>query len=155
MEIALDPPHGAGPVRLGMTADEARAALETLGPLAPGALGELAITLPSGLYVSVGFGVSGPTAHRVNAIELHRPDQDTDTVRFRDVDVFTRPAERVLDGLRRLTRVDEDEDTGGFIAPDLLLAFSLDDGYFASVLLARPGYYDTPAQAAARDHPGY
>ncbi|GAA4608654.1 hypothetical protein BJY16_006950 [Actinoplanes octamycinicus] len=154
MEIVLDPPHGAGPVRLGMTAGEARAALASLGPLAPG--GELAVDLPTGLRISVGFGVAGPTAQRVNAIELFRPDEDAGVVvRFRDVAVFGESAERVVAGLRRHTRVDEDDEACGFVAPELLLALSLDDERFASVLVARPGYYDTPAQAAARDEPGY
>ncbi|MFI7252718.1 hypothetical protein [Micromonospora chalcea] len=67
MEFVLDPPHGIDPLRLGMTSGEARAALETLGPLTPTAYGELALHLTSGL----GFGV-GPTRDRVNAIEVWR-----------------------------------------------------------------------------------
>ncbi|HEY1180422.1 MAG TPA: hypothetical protein VGF17_30060, partial [Phytomonospora sp.] len=51
-------------------------------------------------------------------------------------------------------------DPASYIAPDLLLAFwrpfESDDPeeeqgyYFGSVLTARPGYYDTPAEAEAR-----
>ncbi len=53
------------------------------------------------------------------------------------------------------------ENRASFVAPDLLIAlwrpFAADDEpeddqgyYFSSVLLAKPGYYDTPAQAAER-----
>lgn len=62
------------------------------------------------------------------------------------------------------TSVEKDpDDDASFIAPDLLLSFwrpfAADDEpgeeqgcyfYFGSVLLARPGYYDTPAQTAER-----
>lgn len=53
------------------------------------------------------------------------------------------------------------DDPASFIAPNLLLSFwrpfaadsEPEEGqgyYFSSVLLARPGYYDTPVQAAER-----
>ncbi|GAA0433683.1 hypothetical protein Aca07nite_01670 [Actinoplanes capillaceus] len=168
MEFLLDPPYGAGPLRLGMAADEARAALEIVGPLRPSADGTLAVHLDSGLGVSVGFG-AGPTLGRVNAIEVWRP-HERDVVRFRDVDVFGLPALEVVAGIRRHVEVVANEDDDGFTARDLYLAlwrpFAEDDdpaeteGYFfQSVLVARPGYDDTPAEAAARlaagQEPGY
>ncbi|MFC9060900.1 hypothetical protein ACFTXB_23060 [Streptomyces sp. NPDC057074] len=64
--------------------------------------------------------------------------------------------------MSEFTSVEEDPDDDALsIAPDLLLSFwrllAADDeseeeqGYhFSSVLLARPGYYDTPTQAAER-----
>jgi hypothetical protein len=169
MEFALDPPHGVGPLRLGMTTDEARAALETLGPLTPTVDGEVALHLPSGLGFSVGFGV-GRTSGRVNSIEVWRP-HGVDVVRYRDVDVFGLPALEVVDRLRAfvaLTPSEDDEDS--FSAREFCLAlwrpFAADDDpddeqghYFQSALVARPGYYDTPAEAAARlaagGEPGY
>ncbi|MFC4145142.1 hypothetical protein ACFO0M_02630 [Micromonospora mangrovi] len=168
MELVLDPPHGVGPLRLGMRIDEARAALRTLGPLTPTAHGEVALHLPSGLGFSVGFGV-GPTRDRVNAIELWRPTEQ-DVVRYRDVDLFGLPALDVVERLRRHVDLAPNEDDDGFTARELYLAlwrpFAADDdpdeeqGYFfQSVLLARPGYDDTPAAAAARlaagGEPGY
>ncbi|MBM0276024.1 hypothetical protein [Micromonospora tarensis] len=168
MEIVLDPPRGVGPLRLGMTADEARAALQTLGRLTPTAHGELAMHLPSGLGFSVGFGV-GPTHGRVNAIEVWRPGE-RDLVRYHDVDVFGLPAAAVVTRLRRHVDLVANEDDDGFTARGLYLAlwrpFAADDdpdeeqGYFfQSVFVARPGYDDTPAEAAARlaagDEPGY
>src|SRR5262245_5968692 len=168
MELVLEPPHGVGPLRLGMTADEARTALETLGPLAPTTQGELAVHLASGLGICVGFGV-GLTRDRVNAIEVWRPDEH-DVVRYRDVDVFGLPAVEVIERLRCHIDLVPNEGDDGFTARELYLAlwrpFAADDdpdetqGYFfQSVLVARPGYDDTPAEAAARQaaggEPGY
>ncbi|MEH0825974.1 MULTISPECIES: hypothetical protein [unclassified Micromonospora] len=151
-----------------MTIDEARGALQTLGRLTPTAQGELAVHLPSGLGFSVGFGV-GPTRGRVIAIEVWRP-QERDLVRYRDVDVFGLPALEVVERLRRHVDIVPSENDDGFTARELYLAlwrpFAADDDpdepqghFFQSVLLARPGYDDTPAEAAARlaagGEPGY
>ncbi|MFI7690731.1 hypothetical protein ACIBQ6_16790 [Nonomuraea sp. NPDC049655] len=168
MELVLDPPHGIGPLRLGMTPDEARAALETLGPLEPTAYGELAVHLTSGLGFSVGFG-AGPMRDRVNAIEVWRP-HERDVVRYRDVDIFGLPALVVVERLRSHIDLMPNEDDDGFTARALYLAlwrpFAADDDpdeaqghFFQSVLVARPGHDDTPAEAAARlasgGEPGY
>lgn len=165
MDFVLDPPYAVGPLRLGMTTDEAGVALETLGPLMPTASGELAVHLPSGLGFSVGFGV-GPTRGRVNVIEAWRP-HERDVVRYRDVDVFRIAALEVVERLRRHIDLVPNEDDD---APELYLAlwrpFAADDDpaeeqghFFQSVLVARPGYDDTPAAAAAwlaaGGQPGY
>src|SRR5688500_7162137 len=120
MEFVLDPPRGVGPLRLGMTFDEARAALETLGPLQATAYGELALHLPSGLGFSVGLGV-GPTRDRVNSIEIWRP-YEQDTVRFRGVDIFGRPAVEVVEQLRHHIDLTPNEDDDGFTALETYLA---------------------------------
>ncbi|MGQ4599912.1 hypothetical protein [Nocardia sp. R6R-6] len=168
MEFVLDPPHGVGPLRLGMTPDEARAALETLGPLKPATHGEVALNLPGGLGFSVHFG-AGPTGNKVNAIEVWSPSEE-DVVRYHSVDVFGLPALEVVERLRRHIDLRENEDDDGFTSPERYLAlwrpFAADDdpdeaqGYFfQSALVARPGYGDTPAEAAARlaigGEPGY
>ncbi|WP_203736681.1 hypothetical protein [Catellatospora chokoriensis] len=86
-----------------------------------------------------------------------------DVARYRDVDVFGMTALEVVERLRGHTRVVEAaEQEGCFVAPDLLLSLwrpgvDPDDEethYFSAVLLARPGYYDTPAEAAARQAAG-
>jgi hypothetical protein len=169
MEFVLEPPVGVGPLRLGMTADEARSALQPLGRLAPESQGEFALTLPSGLRFSLGFGAAGPTLNRVNAIELWRPCEH-DVVRYRDVDVFGLPAREVVERVRRHADLQEFESGCSFAALDLYLAFwrpfPADDdpdeeqGYFfQSVSIAQPGYGDSPAEAAARlaagGEPGY
>jgi hypothetical protein len=89
---------------------------------------------------------------------------------YRNVNVFGLPALEVVERLREHIDVVPNEDDAGFTARDLYLAFwrpfAADDDsddeagfYFQSVLLARPGYDDTPAEAAARlaagGQPGY
>ncbi|MEU1310584.1 hypothetical protein ABZ419_17040 [Streptomyces cinnamoneus] len=76
--------------------------------------------------------------------------------------MFALPARDVVKLVREHTTVKEDpEDPASFIAPDLLLGlwrpFEADDEpdgeqgyYFSSVLLAQPGYFDTPAEAEER-----
>ncbi|MCX4817938.1 hypothetical protein OG601_45965 [Streptomyces sp. NBC_01239] len=76
--------------------------------------------------------------------------------------MFALSAREVIQRVGEFTSIEEDpDDDASFIAPHLLLSFwrpfAADDepeeeqGYhFSSVLLARPGYYDTPAQAAKR-----
>jgi hypothetical protein len=168
MEFVLDPPFGVGPLRLGMAPGEVRAALESIGPLQPTAHGELAVHLVSGLGFSVGFGV-GATLDRVNAIEVWRP-HERDVVRYRDVDVFGLPTLEVVAQLRRHVKVAANDGDDRFTARELYLAlwrpFAADDDpdetqghFFQSVLIARPGYDDTPAEVAARlaagREPGY
>ncbi len=76
--------------------------------------------------------------------------------------MFALPARDVVRRVGEFTSVEEDpDDAGSFVAQDLLLSFwrpfAADDEpgnergyYFGSVLVARPGCYDTPAQAAER-----
>lgn len=169
MDFELEPPFGVGPLRLGMTADEARSALRPLGRLAPEAHSEFALNLPSGLRFSLGFGAAGPARNRVNAIEIWRPAEH-DVVRYRDVDVFATPARTVVERIRRHADLREFESGCSYAALDLYLAFwrpfvadddpDEEQGYFfQSVSVARPGYGDTPAEAAARlaagGEPGY
>lgn len=98
----------------------------------------------------------------LQAIELGRPATTTDRVVFHDVDVFATPAREVVTLMREHTTIEADPDNpASFIAADLLLSFwrpfAADDEpdeeqgyYFPAVLLARPGYYDTPAEAEER-----
>ncbi|MGK5547086.1 hypothetical protein ACSNOH_20490 [Streptomyces sp. URMC 127] len=159
MDFHLDPPTGVGALRIGMPRHEADAALASLRDLSsvsdsdrPGQH----VVRPSGLMISV-HCMNGALA----AIELWRPYQGADRVTFRGVDVFA-PAREVVRRIRELVPLGEDpENPASFLAPDLLLAFwrpfEADDEpedeqghYFSSVLLARPGYYDTPAEAEER-----
>ncbi|MGC5019319.1 hypothetical protein [Micromonospora sp. DT47] len=86
------------------------------------------------------------------------------------MDLFGLPALEVVERLRRHVDLRPNEHDDGFTAGDLHLAlwrpFAADDDpdeeqghFFQSILLARPGYDDTPAEAAARHaaggQPGY
>ncbi len=157
MIIVLRPPDRAGPLRIGATGQDAVDTLRQLGtPMvlcrAAGSGPGLGVDRPSGLFI----GVYCDADDRVEAIELGRPDDNTgDAVTYNDLDVFTTPAADLVTQLRRRTTVHEAEDGHAFTAPDLLLTFwrpttpespaDEDAHFFASVLLARPGYHDQAA----------
>ena len=83
-------------------------------------------------------------------------------MRFRGIDVFNLPARVVVERLRGHIEIEQSEDDpASFCAPELVIGlwrpFEADDEshqdqgyYFSSVLIAAPGYYDTPVQAAER-----
>ncbi|MET9131891.1 hypothetical protein [Streptomyces antibioticus] len=160
MDFDLDPPCGVGTLRIGMPRQAAGTALDALRDL--GAVSESDrpgqhVFRPSGLMVSI-HCMSGTLA----AVELGRPSAQTDHVTFRGLDVFATPARELVQRMSAYTSIEADpDDPASFIASDLLLSFwrpfAADDEpreeqgyYFSSVLLARPGYFDTPAQAAER-----
>ncbi len=160
MDFELDPPRGVGPLQVGMTRAEANAALETLrdtsaisGSDIPGRH----VFRPSGLKITIEC-----RNDRLLALSLWRPKTPADTVSFQGIDLFAESALEVVNRLRGRTVIEPaEDDPASFIAPDLLLSlwrpFEADDEpdeslgfFFSSVLLAAPGYYDTPAQAAER-----
>ncbi|MFJ8159042.1 hypothetical protein [Streptomyces sp. NPDC094468] len=160
MEFELKPPTGLGALVIGMPREAADQALASFRD--PSAISESDqlgrfVFRPSGLMISIHCSHG-----ELEAIELGRPASGQDTVRFRGIDVFGLPAAEVVTLLRELATITEaEDDPASFIAPDLLLSFwrpfEADDEpdeeqgyYFSSVLLARPGYYDSPAEAAAR-----
>ncbi|MYW18103.1 hypothetical protein GT039_21565 [Streptomyces sp. SID2955] len=160
MDLHLAPPAGVGPLRIGMPRQEADAALDSLRDLSAISKSDQPgqhIFRPSGLMVSIHCmrGV-------LQAVEIARPSATTDRVLFHDVDVFALPAREVVTRMREHTTLEADrDDPASFIAPDLLLGFwrpfEADDDpdeekgyYYDRVLLARPGYYDTPAEAEER-----
>ncbi|GLX48720.1 hypothetical protein Shyhy01_16700 [Streptomyces hygroscopicus subsp. hygroscopicus] len=160
MDFDLAPPNGVGPLRIGMTRESANAALDSLRDLSavsesdrPGQQ----VFRPSGLMISIHC-----IRDVLEAIEIGRPSTETDRVVFRGLDVFAIPARELVQRMGEYTSIEADpDDPASFVASDLLLSFwrpfAADDEpdeeqgyYFSSVLLARPGYYDTPAQAAER-----
>ncbi|MEU9116571.1 hypothetical protein AB0D04_33705 [Streptomyces sp. NPDC048483] len=159
MDFILDPPTGIGPLRIGMPRDEADTAWDSLrvpDSLSPSdSLGQR-IFRPSGLMISIDC-----MGGALMAAELWRPVNTVDRVLFRDIDVFALSAREVVELIGEHATVEEDpDDAASFVAPDLLLSlwrpFAGDDPdehqgyYFSSVLMARPGYYDTPAEAEER-----
>ncbi|MFH9983360.1 hypothetical protein ACH4ND_29890 [Streptomyces sp. NPDC017179] len=160
MDFDLAPPTGVGPLRIGMTRHAANTALYSLREVSAVAESDRPgqhVFRPSGLMISIHC-----VRDMLEAIELGRLSTQTDRVLFQGVDVFTLPAREVVRRVSEITSIKEDpDDTGSFIAQDLLLSFwrpfAADDEpgeeqgyYFSSVLVAQPGYYDTPAQAAER-----
>lgn len=160
MDFDLVPPIGVGPLRIGMARDAAGSALDSLrdgSAISDADSPGQHVFRPSGLMISIDC-----VRDTLQAIELGRPLTRADRVMFRDLDVFALPARVVVERMREYTVIDADpDDPASFTAPDLLLGFwrpfAADDEpeeeqghYFSTVLLARPGYDDTPAQAAAR-----
>ncbi|MFG2141525.1 hypothetical protein [Streptomyces sp. NPDC048650] len=162
MDFDLAPPIGVGPMRIGMTRHAANTALDSLRDLS--AISESDrpgqhVFRPSGLMISIHC-----MRDMLEAVELGRPLTQTDRALFQGVDVFALPAREVVRRVGEWCSIEEDpDDSGSFIVPDLLLSFwrpfAADDEpgeeqgyYFSSVLMAQPGYYDTPAQAAERLH---
>ncbi|MFB8085083.1 hypothetical protein [Streptomyces sp. NPDC055992] len=160
MDFDLAPPNGVGPLRIGMARHTANTALDSLR--VHSAISEFDrpgqhVFRPIGLMVSIHCA-----RDMLEAIELGRPSSQRDRVLFQGVDVFALPAREIVRRVGELAPIEEDpHDDASFVAPDLLLSFwrpfAADDEpheeqgyYFSSVLLARPGYYDTPAQAAER-----
>ncbi|MCX5387427.1 hypothetical protein [Streptomyces sp. NBC_00083] len=160
MDFDLAPSIGVDPLRIGMTRYSANTALESLRDLTAVSESDRPgqhVFRPSGLMISIHC-----TRDMLEAIELGRPSTSTDRVFFRGLDVFAIPARELVHRMGEYTSIEADpDDPASFIASDLLLSFwrpfAADDEpeeeqgyYFNSVLLARPGYYDTPAQAAER-----
>ncbi|MGW3819015.1 hypothetical protein [Streptomyces sp. NPDC005046] len=160
MDFDLAPPIGVGPLRIDMTRQSANTALDSLRDLSAVSESDRPgqhIFRPSGLMISIHC-----TRDLLEAVELGRPSSRTDRVIFRGLDVFAIPARELVQRMGEYTSIEADpEDPASFIAPDLLLSFwrpfAADDQpeeeqghFFNSVLLARPGYHDTPAQAAER-----
>ncbi|MFE2154472.1 hypothetical protein ACFXAO_31010 [Streptomyces lavendulae] len=160
MDFDLTPPIGVGPLQIGMSRQAANTALGSLRDLSAISESDRSgqhVFRPSGLMISIHC-----VRDMLEAIELGRPSSGTDRVLFQGVDVFALPALEVVRRVGEVTSIEEDpDDDASFIAPDLLLGFwrpfAADDEpdeeqgfFFSSVLLARPGYYDTPAQAAER-----
>lgn len=151
MIIDVIPPEGVGPVRIGMTMDEAMLALAAIdgyrppsGPIGPSA------TYDSGMSIELEPAPGGT----LGAIQVYRP-YGAVRVEYRGIDLLGTPAARVVAELNELTELEEDEGGRSFTAPSLLLSLwrpFVDDEdpdeeqghYFQSVLVAQPGYYDGP-----------
>lgn len=162
MDFDLAPPTGVGPLQIGMTRQSANAAMDSLRDLSAVSASDRPgkhVFRPSGLMISIHC-----TRDMLEAIEFGGPSTQTDRVVFRGLDVFALPARELVQRMGECTSIEADpDDPASFVASDLLLSFwrpfaaddepEEDQGYFfSSVLLARPGYYDTPTQAAERRH---
>jgi hypothetical protein len=160
MDFELDPPHGVGPLRIGMPraqADSVLAQLRDSRQLSVSDSPRQHIIRSSGLMISIGC-----MRDRLQSVEITRPQAHIDVVRFQGVDVLGLPARVVLERLRERIPIEPfDNEPASFVARDLTLSlwrpFEADDEpdeeqgyYFRTVLVAGPGYYDTPAQAAER-----
>jgi hypothetical protein len=153
MILRIEPPHRVGPLEIGMPIELAQQALKDILGFKHPRPGER--TNPffghyeSGLSVSVGPDHAG----RLLAVEIYGPGHDA-KVLFGSISLFSLTADDVIRQLSAVTTVHIEEDGHGAIAPDLLLALwrgvvpdgpdDEDGRHWQSVLMAKPGYYDTP-----------
>ncbi|WP_406299283.1 hypothetical protein OG948_29020 [Embleya sp. NBC_00888] len=159
MQLELDPPYGVGPIKIGMSMDEAEAALRELGGDLSGRTRGFA-HFGADLSIHVVSDKDG----LVEAIEVHRSEDDfADTVLCLGVDVFGTPAVDVTRLLGELTPVRVETEGASLVAPDLLVALwqpfvpghgnnngVVGEGlYFRTALVASPGYYDKSGQHRA------
>ncbi|MFE4916761.1 hypothetical protein ACFRCX_35255 [Streptomyces sp. NPDC056652] len=159
MDIVLDPPHGAGPVRLGASLDEAVAAVSSWGPHD---VDEDEDDASKTIYTScqeipVNVFLEGAGGDVVTAIELWWPGEGRRTdvrVLLDGDDVFTTPAEDLFRrAVERGWTVDRTEAEYPFV-PGVSLGFSREtsqevprtaDGlpvHVTSVLVGDERYYD-------------
>lgn len=151
MTLEVVPPEGVGPIRIGMTMDEAGAALAAIEGYLPESGSEgLTATYASGMSIELEPAPGGT----LGAIQVYRPHAPL-RVEYRGIDLLRTPAAQVVEELGALTELEEDEGGRSYVASDLLLSlwrpFVEDENpdeeqghYFQSVLVARPGYYDGP-----------
>lgn len=153
MDLVLDPPHGVAPVRLGMTYDEALAAVtEAFGPPRRAREGLIAVDLDG-----IGFQVLLEKRDRVTAVELWWPGEgrtSSTRVLLDGDDVFTTPARDILRRAASRGRPAEDPGEEYSRIPGVSLGFTRmtsqevpreRDGMpvcFTSVLVADERYFD-------------
>ncbi|MEU3604033.1 hypothetical protein AB0E83_00980 [Streptomyces sp. NPDC035033] len=152
LDLHLEPPHGAGPVRLGMSFDEAVAAVVPWGEprtrVRPGTRRGGVSTACAGIGVQVHLEEDD----RVTAVEFWRPGEGRTSaarVLLGGRDVFTTPADELLAGFD----VHDGDGEDPFV-PGLSLGFTRrtsqevprrPDGlpvHFTSVLVGGADYYD-------------
>jgi hypothetical protein len=108
MDFELDPPHGAGPLKIGMPRAEADSALALLRDLELASESDIPgrhIFRPSGLKISIGC-----MRDRLQAVEIHRLQAPVDVVRFQGVDVLGLPARVVVERLRERIAIEPFDD---------------------------------------------
>ena len=159
MQLELDPPYGVGPIKIGMSMDEAESALRELGGDLSSRTRGFAHFGPD-LSIQVVSGRDG----LVEAVEVHRSEDDfADTVLCMGIDVFGTPAADVTRLLGELTPVRVETEGASLVAPELLVALwqpflpghGTDDEvegeevFFRTALVAGPGYYDRSGEFRA------
>ncbi|MEV4425860.1 hypothetical protein ACIGN6_11105 [Streptomyces sp. NPDC053792] len=152
MDLLLEPPHGAGPVRLGMTLGQAVAAVSPWGEPRVRTRPNRVLVTVSAACDGVGVEVLLEERDTVTAVELWWPGEGRKTttrVLLEGADVFRTPADELLKGLAA-----HDADGEDPFVPGLSLGFTRrtsqevarrPDGLpvcFTSVLVGGADYYD-------------
>ncbi|CAM5343721.1 hypothetical protein [Streptomyces narbonensis] len=165
MQFVLDPPRGVAPVRLGMTLDEAVAAVSGWGrPRVYRADAVRDFDLVSTEYHGIGFQAAMERDHRVTAVTVWGPDEDEALdvqVLLDGLDVFRTPADEILAHAARNGRRIDNEDPEAPYVPGVTLAFTRTTSqnvprdatglptHFTSVLVANENYRTAEPLGAA------
>ena len=154
MILRIEPPRRVGPLEIGMPIALAQQALEGIPGFKRPRPGERRNPFfghyDSGLSISVAPNHEG----RLLAVEIYGPGHEVEVL-FESISLFTLMADDVIRQLSTVTAVHIEEDGHSATAPDLLLALwrgvvpegpdDEDGRHWQSVLMAEPGYYDTPS----------
>ncbi|MDJ0385600.1 hypothetical protein [Streptomyces sp. G-G2] len=157
LDLTLDPPNGVGPLRLGMTFDEARAAVLPWGELRViGPRQGRPARRAAGTFDGIGHTAFFDERGHLDAVELWWPGEGRVTatrVLFAGHDVFGDPAEVVLDAVRERGWTVTAPDSQSLVVPGVSLGFTRQTSQrvprdangrpvsFTSVLVAGEGYY--------------
>ncbi|MFF9427457.1 hypothetical protein [Streptomyces sp. NPDC014746] len=157
MDLLLEPPHGAGPVRLGMTLDEAVAAVAPWGEPRVRTRPRRILVTVSAKCDQVGVEVLLEEEDTVTAVELWWPGEGRETstrVLLDGQDVFRSPADDILARAAARGWTVDAENPENPVVPGVSLGFTRQtsqevprnaDGiplHFTSVLVAGEKYYD-------------
>lgn len=158
MDLILEPPTGVDPLRLGMTFDAAMAAVLPWGePRVIGGTASRPRRRAMGSFDGVGYTAFFDEHGHLDAAELWWPGEGRATstrVLFDGHDVFTGPADEILQEMRRRGWTVSDADAESLVVPGVSLGFTRQTSQevprdaaglpvsFTSVLVAGTGYYD-------------
>ncbi|WP_220446425.1 hypothetical protein [Micromonospora chalcea] len=151
MDFVLDPPRAAGPLRIGMSLEEAEQTLRMIDGYLPPRPGDRSNPGFAHYESELSIAVSQDRSGSVDAVEVYRPSRDV-VVLFRGIPIFDLPAEGVIQRLSGMTQVEIEDGGLRVLAPDLLLSLwrsvlpegvADEDGRcFEAALVAAPGFYD-------------
>jgi hypothetical protein len=143
MIISLVPPDGVPPLLLGMSVDEAMAAMRAWGtPEHVGVRGEIQLRVKDDALTRDIFAFF-EDGKSVTAIEIWRPTGAEVCVLWEGIDIFGSAADQILAEVeRRGTTIDLSERSHP-VLPDVAIGFTWErrGNRFESVLVAKPGYY--------------
>jgi hypothetical protein len=151
MDVELRPPAQAGPVRIGMPFEEAKASLSAL----EGFDAEQSFTASAPAFAAYSSGLYFTLSYSENAgvqgVEIYGAGAGRGVV-YGGIDIFTTPAVELIDRLRSLYPVTIEEGGRMVTLPGQSISFwrgtlpedefDEDGKYFQTVLVAYPGYFD-------------
>lgn len=151
MNLLLDPPRAVGPLTFGMPILEACQRLYAID----GAILPVRNSHQNPGFVhfdsEMSIQVEPDSLGRLRSVEIYRPSRGVQVL-YEQISIFDTPADELIAILSDRTRLEIEDGGLRVLASDLLIAFTRDslevgsDGvegrYFASALIARPGYYD-------------